>query len=171
MGKTDQQAQREENPDERIYVDVSASDGDDVGHALVRDKHELTLDEPWWVPVGNDTAPCPADYLLVATAGCQVEVLKQCLEKARIEDYDIRLRAERERENPGGAPDPFPEHTSMRMPAIEFELTVETTPEYEGRVRRCLDVCEDACIVSRSVENGIDISTSKELTVVDDPGS
>jgi uncharacterized OsmC-like protein len=165
MAESGPTPEQRENPDERIYVDVSVTDADDVGHALVRDKHEVELDEPWWVPVGNDTAPCPADYLLVATAGCQVEVLRQCLEKARIEDYEIRLHAERQRANPDNAPDPFPEHTSMRIPAIDFELTVETTPEFEGRVQRCLDVCEDACIVSRSVEDGIDFSLSKSLTL------
>lgn len=165
MVDADQEVLREENPDQRIFVDVTTSADDEVGYASVRNKHELEIDEPWWVPVGNDTAPCPADYLLVATAGCQVEVLKQCFEKARIGEYEIHLNAEREKVDPGNAPDPFPEHTSMRFPAINFELTVETTPEFEGRVKRCLEVCEDACIVSRSVEAGIDISIEKSLTV------
>lgn len=155
----------EENPEQRIYADINASSDDAVAYASVRDKHELELDEPWWVPVGNDEAPCPADYLLMATGGCQVEVLKQCLEKARVDTYEIRLHAERERDTSGETPEAYPEHTGMRFPRLTFKLEVETTSEFENRVKRCLDVCEDACIVSRSVEDGIEIALEKSLTV------
>lgn len=164
MSRVDESDSSEEK---RIWAALSASSDEETASARVRDKHDLELDEPPWIPFGNDTAPCPVDYLVVATAGCQLEVLKQCLEKARVEEYEIQIVAERKREHAGEAPEPFPEHTSLRIPEIELELEVETTPEYESRVERCVDVCEEACIVSQSLEAGITSSISKTLTVED----
>ena len=154
-----------ESDEKRIWAEISTSSGEESAKANVRGVHELELDEPPWVPIGNDTAPCPVDYLIVAAAGCQLEVLKQCFEKARIEEYEIRIVAERKRTHAEQAPEPFPEHTSLRIPELTLDLTVETTPEFEPRVKRCVEVCEDACIVSRSLEAGITTSLSKTLTV------
>lgn len=153
--------------EKRIWAALGASSDEETAKARVRDKHDLELDEPPWVPFGNDTAPCPVDYLVVAAAGCQLEVLKQCLEKARVEEYDIRIVAERKREHVGEAPEPFPEHTSLRIPELVMDLTVETTPEYESRVERCVDVCEEACIVTQSLDAGITTSITKTLDVED----
>lgn len=154
-----------EEPTPRLWADVRTSADEQGSTAVVRDQFELDIDEPSWVPIGDDAAPCPGDYLLVATAGCQVEVLKQALEKARVEEYDVHLHVERTRNDSGtaDAPEPFPDHTGIRYSSLSMELTVETTPEYERRVQRCIDVCEDACIIGRSVEAGIDITLSKEL--------
>lgn len=152
-------------PEKLIYADIERSSDDDTARAVVRDTHELTLDEPWWVPYGDDTAPCPVDYLVVAAAGCQVETFTQCLEKARVEEYAVRLHAERETAETDGVPDPLPSHTALRVRSLDLELTVETTPEYAGRVRRCLEVCEDACIVSRSLVDGIEVTLSKSIEV------
>lgn len=153
------------NPEKLTYADVTRSSDDAVASAVVRDVHDLALDEPWWVPYGDDTAPCPVDYLVVAAAGCQVETFTQCLEKARVEEYEIRLHAERETAETDGVPEPLPAHTALRVSSLHFDITVETTPEFEGRVRRCLEVCEDACIVSRSLEDGIEVALSKSLEV------
>lgn len=155
----------ESDADPLIYADIERTSDDAVGTAVVRDRHALSLDEPPWVPYGDDAAPCPVDYLVVAAAGCQVETFTQCLEKARVEDYTVRLHAERETVETGGVPEPLPAHTALRVSALRFDLTVETTPAFEGRVRRCLEVCEDACLVSRSLEDGIDVSLSKSLKV------
>lgn len=151
-----------------VYAEITATSKDHLAHARVRDTHDLYLDEPETISIGRDEAPCPADYLLVATAGCQVEVLKQAFAKARIDEYDIHMSAKREWEREREAPEGFPTNTGMRHHTLIFDLSVETTSEYEGRVQRCLDVCEDACIISRSVEAGIDVDMTKSLTVVDE---
>lgn len=146
-------------------LQVTRSSADDVAHVRIDDKHELEIDEPEWIPIGNDEAPSPLEYLLVATAGCQVEVLAQCLEKARVTEYDIHLDATRTSDRSASGPEPYPDHMGNRVKSIEFELSVETTEEFEPRVRRCLELAEDACIISRSVEQGIDFEISKSLTV------
>ena len=149
-------------------VEITRTGDDDVAHALVDGTHALEIDEPEWIPIGGDRAPSPANYLLVATAGCQVEVLAQAFDKARITDYEIAARASRHRVDPGeGGPEAFPTHTSWRYLGIRIELVVETTPEFESRAARCLEVAEEACIVSRSVEAGIDVEVDKTLRVRD----
>ncbi|MDX1746115.1 MAG: OsmC family protein [Halobacteriales archaeon] len=156
----------DEYPPKTQYVDVTYShEHDDAAHARVRDKHDAVIDEPPWVPIGNDTAPCPVDYLVLAAAGCQVEVLRQALEKARIEEFSIHAHAVRGRRTVEPPPEPMPEYIRSRVGSIDLHLTVETTAEFEARARRCLEVADQACIVSRSIEEGLDVPLSKELTV------
>ncbi|MGM0590045.1 MAG: OsmC family protein [Halobacteriota archaeon] len=123
------------------------------------------MDEPEWIPGGNDTAPWPSNYLLVACAGCQVEVITQALEKARIDDYDIDVEARFETQDLGPELEEYPDHLSWRYTKIIMDVEVETNDENEEKVRRLLDLAEDACIVSRSVERGVDFDISKDLSV------
>ena len=153
--------------DATIFGHVTARSGEEGTSARVRDRHDLAIDEPDWVPIGDDTAPCPVDYLCVAAAGCQVEVLKQGLEKARVEEYEIRVDFERHTVDPDDAPDAMPGHLSILVEGIDLELTVETTAEYEDRARRVVDVCDDVCIVSRSIQSGVDVTLEKDVRVAD----
>jgi uncharacterized OsmC-like protein len=66
---------------------VTRNADDDVAHGVVRNKHELKADEPEWIEepgAGNDQHPSPADYMTFGLLACQVEVLDQALQKARI---------------------------------------------------------------------------------------
>lgn len=154
--------------DQLPWAVITATDSDEWDtSADVRGKHEVDIDErreAW----GNDEAPTPGDYLLIATAGCQVEVLKMCLEKARVDDYEIEMYVERDFDpDAGPETEPYPSHTSIRVTDLNMELSVTTTEEFEDRVQRCLSVCEDACIISKSVERGIDINLTKESQVAE----
>lgn len=148
---------------------ISVAADSDFAKAVVRDTHELLLDEPErdWMPYGDDAAPSPGDYLCVGIAGCQLEVLRQCFEKARIDDYEIEIEYNRISVDSGEDVAPMPAHTASRIGTLELEMTVKTTSEYEDRVKRCLEVCEDGCIMSRSVEAGIDVPLEKSLVVED----
>jgi len=150
---------------EEQWVRINRSAADDVATANVRDEHELLLDEPEWIPGGNDAAPWPSNYLLVACAGCQVEVVTQALEKARIDDYEIDVEAHFETADLGPDLPEYPDHLSWRYTTIVMDVSVETTDENEAKVERLLDLAEDACIVSRSVERGVEFEITKELSV------
>jgi uncharacterized OsmC-like protein len=150
------------------WVEITRSDEDEVAHALVRDKFELELDEAEWIAGGSDSAPWPSNYLLVATAGCQVEAMQQAMAKAHIDDYDITVRARPHQENLEDEIPEYPDHMSWRYTDIEMEIEVETTDEHAEQVERIVDLAEDACIVSRSVERGIDFTTTKTLTTESD---
>lgn len=160
-------------PDEMKHWAIFSGSADEpVVSVNVRDIHTLEIGEPDWglesrsdMDIGNDRAPSPADYLNVGVAGCQVEVIRQCLEKARVEQYEITAMVENDVVDPGETPDVMPSHMSARIQSLDIEITVKTTEEYESRVRRCVDVAEKACIVGRSVEDGIDVPVSKQVTI------
>jgi uncharacterized OsmC-like protein len=146
---------------------VRKSSDDEIAVATVRDTHDVPIDEPEWLPmgIGSDQHPAPVDHLVVALVSCQVEVLDQALQKARIEEYDISARAEVDDLGTGDAPDGMPANTSQVIEHIDIDLTVETTPEFESSVRRCLEVYDDGCIVGQSYRAGIEYTprTNVEL--------
>jgi uncharacterized OsmC-like protein len=163
VGMASPSEQMEANDDQ--WVQIGRSGDDEVATANVRDEHELPIDEPPWLDIGNDTAPWPSDYLLVACAGCQVEVITQALEKARVDDYDIDVHATFETEQVGPELEEYPDHLTWHYRTIVLEIAVETTEDNRAKMERLLEVAEDACIVSRSVEHGIEFEITKELSV------
>lgn len=151
---------------------VTRSSEDELATAVVRDKHEIPIDEPEWLPmgVGNDEHPAPVDHLVVALVSCQVEVLDQALKRARVEEYDIEATAEIDGLAMGEAPEGMPANTGQLIEHVDVEVTVETTEEFEGRVQRCLDVYDGGCIVGRSYRAGIDYTPRNEVLTVEEPG-
>ncbi|MFB6130313.1 MAG: OsmC family protein [Salinigranum sp.] len=146
---------------------VRKSSVDEFASVAVRDKHELLIDEPEWLPmgVGTDRHPAPVDHLVVGLVACQVEVLDQALQKARVEEYDISATAEIDELGMGDVPEGMPANTGQLIEHIDVDLTVETTAAFEGRVRRCLDVYDGGCIVGRSYRAGIDYTPHANVEV------
>lgn len=152
----------------RFWGEVEATSGDTTVNATVRDRHDIEIDEPDWesLAFGRDRAPSPVDYLCVSVASCQASVLKQCLEKSRIPDYDIHVSFERHHRVADDAPDDVP-FGSTRVDDVTLDLTLSTAEKYERRASRCLDIAEDICIVGRSVEGGFDVVVDKHLELTD----
>lgn len=163
-------------PEEMKHWAVLSGSSDElVVDVNVRDVHDLKIGEPDWglesradLPMGEDRAPAPADYLVVGVVGCQLEVVRQCLEKARVGEYEVTAYAADEVVDPEDAPDVMPTHVSARIERIDVEIEVSTTEEFEDLVRRCVEVAEEACICGRSVEAGIDVPVEKSVTVTTD---
>lgn len=153
----------------RFWGEVDATSGDTTVNATVRDIHDIEIDEPDWenLAFGQDRAPSPVDYLCVSVASCQASVLKQCLEKSRIPDYDIHVSFKRHHRVDDDAPDDVP-FGSVRVDDITLDLTLTTTTKYERQANRCLDLAEDICIVGRSVEAGFDVTVDKHLELTND---
>lgn len=148
------------------YGELAADAGDETNRAMIRDTHELELDEPTWSERGEDRAPCPVDYLLVGVAGCQLESLRYCLERSRVDDYHIDASVEGEYMVPADGSSGVPEPTSNAITAIHLELEVTTTANDENRINRCLGIAEErGCIVSRTVEAGVDVPLTTSVVV------
>ena len=146
---------------------VTRSSDDDLAIAVVRDRHEVPIDEPEWLPmgIGTDRYPAPVDHLVIGLIACQVEVLDQALQKARVEEYDISATAEIDGLGMGDVPEGMPPNTGQLIEHIDVDLTVETTPEYESRVQRCLDIYDGGCIVGRSYRAGIEYTPRTEVVL------
>jgi len=145
---------------------VLTASNDGPAKGVFRGTHELYFDEPEYIDVGEDEHPCPHDYLLATVGGCQLEVLKQCLEKAHVEEYDIEIEVESEKGKVEVDED-IPDTADIRITDMTTEITLEVPPEYESRANRCLEIFEENCPISNSVRAGIDLHTSRELSTGD----
>jgi uncharacterized OsmC-like protein len=146
---------------EGFDAEITCSD-DEFATGTFRGIHELTFDEPEYVDIGEDEHPCPHDYLVAAIGGCQVEILKQCLEKRRIEEYDIDLsiRTEKGRE---AVDDEIPETADIRITDTYSEVAVSVPDEHADRAQRCVEVFEENCPISQSVQAGVDLHVDASL--------
>lgn len=145
---------------------LEATAGDATNRATVRGIHDLELDEPTWSENGSDRAPCPIDYLLVGVAGCQLESLRHCLEKSRVDDYRIDASVTGEYEIPADGSSGIPEPTSNTVTTIHLEFEITTNTEDKSRVNRCSEFAEErGCIVSRTVEQGVDVPLTTSVVI------
>ncbi|MEE9470642.1 MAG: OsmC family protein [Gemmatimonadota bacterium] len=114
----------------------------------VQDLPPLLMDEP--EPVGDDQGPNATRLLAAAVGNCLSASALFCFRKARVTvdgmRTEVRTRLVRN------------ENGRVRVGAIEVDIHPEVSPEDWPRLRRCIDVFQDFCIVSQSVKQGIDIS-------------
>lgn len=108
----------------------------------------LLLDEP--APVGEDEGPNATRLLAAAVGNCLSASALFCFRKARVAVDGMRteVRTKLVRNDSG----------RIRVGAIEVDIHPEVSPEDWPRLRRCIDVFQDFCIVSQSVKPGIDIA-------------
>lgn len=145
---------------------LTATNGE-APKGVFRGIHELRFDEPEYIDVGEDEHPCPHDYLLATVGGCQLETLKQCLEKASVDEYNIEMEVESEK-GKVEIVDDMPNTADIRITDIRSDITLEVAAEDEARANRCLDIFEAHCPISQSVEAGISLHTTSDFTPMDD---
>ena len=108
----------------------------------------LLMDEP--EPVGEDEGPNATRLLAAAVGNCLSASALFCFRKARVAVDGMRtvVRTKLVRNENG----------RVRVGSIEVVIHPEVSAEDWPRLRRCIDVFRDFCIVSQSVKQGIDIS-------------
>ena len=139
-----------ENPG-RVIGDVEGPGG----------PHRIVYDEP--EPHGNGEHAPPVTQMFGALVACQLSVLSQCLEKSRVEEYEINANAGIEDRSREDIPEEMPENTSKRIEHITIDIELVVPSEYEDRARRCLDVYDQGCIVGQSYRSGIDYTPTTSL--------
>ncbi len=117
--------------------------------ARVRDLPPYGLDEPRDLG-GEDSAPCPMDYLLTAVGGCLLSSLAMCLQKKRVEaPVSMDLEGEVARNDEG----------LLRVKGIRVRIRVDAREEDRRKVEGCYQIFKKYCIVSASVAQGIPLET------------
>lgn len=154
---------------------VTFEAGTDVGHtkALVRGKHEILYDEPEFLEygAGEDEYPGPVDSMVASLGACQISVLEQCLEKARIEDFHVEAELSATQVDQEEIPEEMPSNTAKRVRHIDVDLHVEVPEEDRGRAKRCIEVYDAGCIVGQSFRAGIDYTPEVTLEASDAPSA
>ena len=148
------------------FEKTSKAPGRTVGVVESRgSRHELEFDEP--EPHGTDEHASPVSAMLGSLVACQMSVLAQCLEKARIEDYEMEAEAVIDGRGTGEVAEEMPAKTAKRIEHITIDLTLEVPEEFEGRANRCIEVYDTGCIVGQSFRAGIDYTPNATLVVRD----
>lgn len=121
------------------------------------DTQDLLMDEP--APLGEQQGPNASRLLAAAVANCLSASLLFCLKKndstqesISAEVTCILARNEQKR---------------LRIGALEVAISLDTEIFDETRLKRCLQMFEDFCVVSASVRQGIPIA----VNVVDQQGT
>lgn len=138
--------------------------------ALLRDKHELFIDEPTNLEVGagNDDHPSPVDYMAVSLAACQVSVLSQALERARVEGFEVTCDYEIDRTGSEEVSEEMRKGTGVRVRHLKIDLSLEVPSEHKKRAQRCLDAYDTGCIVGQSFRAGVEYTPETELVISDE---
>lgn len=113
------------------------------------DMYDFYMDEP--EPTGTNKGPNASKVLAAAMGNCLTASLMFCLQKARAEIGEIKTYVEvKMRRNKKGR---------WRI----AEVNVEINPDidlvtYQSQYDRCMELFEDFCTVSKSIEGGIPIN-------------
>jgi uncharacterized OsmC-like protein len=146
---------------------VRRSSEDEYATGLIRDKHELRVDEPEWLGepgAGEDAYPAPVDYMVFGLVACQLEVLDQALRKARIKDFEIEATATVDRVGEDQPAEEMLAHHAGRISHIAVDLSLSVPEEYES-AQRCLDAYDTGCVVGQSFRAGVEYTPSTTLEV------
>ena len=105
----------------------------------------LLLDEP--EPLGDGDGPNAARVLAAAVGNCLSASALFCLRRARIDVQGMRttVSASLSRNEAG----------RLRLGGIEVRIMPVVDAAEHGRMRRCLELFEDFCVVTQSVRSGI----------------
>jgi uncharacterized OsmC-like protein len=112
---------------------------------------KLTMDEP--APQGTEKGPNASRVLSSAVGHCLTASLIFCLQKSRIPLKHVATKV----------------HTTLarneagrwRVQAIKVDIDADPLNEQDReRMKRCLEIFEDFCIVTQSVRKGINVEVA-----------
>ncbi|MDZ7292832.1 MAG: OsmC family protein [candidate division KSB1 bacterium] len=113
-------------------------------------KHLATLnvDEP--EPLGNNKGPNASRLLGAAVGNCLSASLLFCLQRFRIDVKNIKteVTGSLARNEKG----------RLRVGKLDVHIKLELQDGQYERVRRCLELFEDFCVVTASIRKGIPVS-------------
>lgn len=136
-----------------FQVDLELADGFEFAVDFgIEGVPSLRMDEP--EPMGAGKGPNASRVLAAAVGNCLSASALFCLRKARIPVTGMWTRVEgRLARNEDGR---------LRVTGLEVTLHPEVAPEDRGRMRRCLEVFEDFCVVTQAVRAGLDVGVEVE---------
>ncbi len=116
-----------------------------------KDFPELLFDEPESVSGGLDQYPNASRVLTAAVANCLSASFTFCANKMRVPVIELETTASCTTDRN--------EEGYLRIKNISVEIHPTFDSEAEGKKqKRCIDIFRNYCVVSKSVEEGIEIS-------------
>jgi uncharacterized OsmC-like protein len=108
----------------------------------------IVLDEP--EPLGASKGPNASRLIGAAVGNCLSASLLFCLEKAKqqVRSIDTRVVGTVRRNERG----------RQRLAQLDVQLTLDVGCEQPERVKRCLELFEEYCVVTENLRKGIEIN-------------
>jgi len=100
-------------------------------------------------PLGKNAGPTPSMLLAAAMGNCMSSSLLFCLQKARTQVKGMKTRVDVKMIRN--------EKKRWRITEVAVEIIPEVDSEYVNQMKRCTELFDDFCIVSKSVEQGIPV--------------
>jgi uncharacterized OsmC-like protein len=114
----------------------------------------VVLDEP--EPLGARKGPNASRLIGAAVGNCLSASLLFCLEKAKQQVSSLKTEVTgTTRRNERGR---------LRISRLDVRLTIDVVADQPERVKRCLELFEEYCVVTESVRKGIEVNV-----IVTDP--
>jgi len=114
----------------------------------------LVMDEP--EPLGKLEGPNASRVLAAAIGNCLSASLAFCLRKSKIEVSSIRTEVEpRTERNERG-------YWRVKVVNVKINVTL-VSPGDPARIRRCLEIFENYCVVTGAVREGVQVNVSTNL--------
>ena len=112
----------------------------------------LVVDEP--PPLGKGSGPNAARLLATAVGSCLGASLLFCLRKAHVEvgELHVTVQGTMVRNERG----------RYRIGQLRATLAPEVEADPRGRLKRCVELFQDFCIVTESVREGIPVDVTVE---------
>ena len=111
----------------------------------------ITVDEA--TPIGTGGGPSPSMLLASAIGHCLSSSLLFCLQKSRVPAKHISTKAH--------ATLARNETGKWRVQRLNVNINAELANEVDReRMRRCVEIFEDFCVVTQSVRRGIDVQVA-----------
>ncbi|MEA3411428.1 MAG: OsmC family protein [Pseudomonadota bacterium] len=114
------------------------------------DTASLTLDEP--APLGREQGPNAARLVAAAAGNCLSASLMFCIAKSDVPADSVLTRVTGRMERN--------ENGRLRIGRIEVDMTVCETLAEAVRLKRCLVLFEDFCVVTASLRDGISVGVT-----------
>jgi len=113
---------------------------------------DVLMDEP--PPLGKRVGPNASRMLTAAAANCLSASLLFCISKNDVAPKSVKTAATCKivRNEKG----------RLRVGGMEIRLTVDAELEQSVRMKRCLKLFEDFCVVTDSIRQGIPVAVSVE---------
>ncbi|MCP4407088.1 MAG: OsmC family peroxiredoxin [Gammaproteobacteria bacterium] len=113
---------------------------------------DVLMDEP--APLGRRAGPNASRMLAAAAANCLSASLMFCVSKSEVPPQSMKTSAicKLVRNEKG----------RLRVGGMEVKLSVAAGIEQSARLKRCLTLFEDFCVVSASIRQGIPLAVTVE---------
>ncbi|MBS3781705.1 MAG: OsmC family protein [Candidatus Thermoplasmatota archaeon] len=102
---------------------------------------------------GDETGPNPSRLLAVSSLNCLMASLVFCLKKKRVELDSLK-----------GSVTGTIERIDGRLRVTRLDVTIK--PEIDSadkkKLKKCVDIFEDYCVVTQSIRKGIDVEVEVE---------